>query len=482
MQIDLIGGSYVQKYPEVNTEKTVNWYVVPRIGTAKDKVDKGLYPTPGLTAFTTSGGTNARNVYYARTLTSERCFTIIDQTLYEVSSGGTLTSRGTLSAITNNATTVYMVNNTTDLGIFHSSGAYTFTFASNTLTQIVDADYPGMEHITYMDGYVIVVKNGRIYWCDVNDMANWTASSTFTPTDDADAVRAVSASNGVLCCFGSSTTEIYISDGTPFSRLSQGSSLIGIHAIESLVNHISGRYFLGRTKSGQTAVYYLNQQYRAEQISPFSITWALNNTSTDTTDAYGYIQDTKDGHSWYYLTVPALDTTYVYDINIKEWTERKSKNPSSSTIAEFRGRHFTNFAGVNLFTDIYTGKLLKEDFTVQTEDSQAITRIRTSGVFNSQFQFISVYSIELDTSSLYGDTLSVSNPVIVLEYSTDGGANYTTWGNLYLREGAAPGDINHRTRALKLGTGLNWVVRWTLTDAVDVAIFGAVAHGVVGNA
>ena len=481
MDIDLLGGSYVQKYPEFNTERTINWYPVPKVGKEKDKKEIALFATAGLSSFVNAGGTNQRGIYTARTLTEERCFQVVDQTLNEVNTNGTVTGRGTLTNITNNATTIYLLNNATDLFIGHTSAAYRFTFSTNTLTQITDADYPGMEHAVYLNGYLLVVKSGRVYYSDVNDFSSWTASSVFTPTARADATKALGLIRDSVVCLGSESSEIYVNDSTPFSKLSQSTMTIGVHAIESVVSSNEGLFFLGRTSQGQTAVYFIDQNFKMHQISNFPITWALNNTSSDTTDAYGYIQNTKDGHSWYYLTVPALNTTYVYDISIQDWHERQSKIPSS-TYAEFRGHHFTNFSGTNLFTDLHTAKILKEDWAVYTEDSQTIQRIRTSGVFNEGYQPISVYSVELDTNSLYNDTLPDNSPVIQLEYSIDSGNNWTVWGNMDLRVGASPGDIDHRTRAFKLGTGYNWALRLTLTNAIDVALLGAVAHGVVGSA
>lgn len=485
MQIDLLGGSYQQKYTDFNSQRTINWYPVPGLPNAQDKTKVALFPTPGLTSFGDTTGTNLRALYTARILTSNRCFTVADQTLYEVNSNGTFTSRGTLSDITNNSTSILILSSATELFIGHSSASYIFTLATNTLTKITDGDFPGMEHAAYMHGYFIVVKNGRVYFCNINSGLSWTATDVFTPTFRGDGVKAVGTLKDDIYCFGSESIEFYVFDGlSPFSAQSRTSSLVGIHAIESLAGNKTGFYFLGTTKDGQTAVYWVNDQYQVEQISPFSITWALNNTSSSTTDAYGYLQDTKDGHTWYYLTVPALDTTFVYDLTTKEWHERQSKNPSNSNYLEFRGRHFANFDGVNLFTDLYSGKILQESHTTYTEDSQTIKRIRTSKTFNAEYQYLSVYSLELDTKNLYNISLATepSDPVIQLEYSIDGGKNFTNYGNVKLREGTNPGDIDHRTRVFKLGTGLNWIIRLTLTDAIDLALFGGVAHGVVGNA
>lgn len=485
MQIDLLGGSYEQKYADFNSQRTINWYVVPGLPAAQDKTKVALFPTPGQIEFVDTEGTNLRCIYTARLLTSERAFTVVDQTLYEINSNGTVTSRGSLSDITNNATTIFMANSSTQLFIGHSSASYIFTFATNGLAKITDGEYPGMEYVTYMHGYFIVVKDGRIYYSALNDGSDWTGTDTVTPTFKGDGVKAALAHKDDLLCYGSETIEVYVHDGsTPFSQQGRATTEIGLHAVESLAADKSGTYFLGKTKSGQAAVYMMNDSYQVEQISPFSITWAINNTSSSTSDAYGYIQYTKDGHVWYYLTVPAINTTFVYDITTQSWQERQSKNPSNSDYAEFRGRYFTNFGGVNLFADLYSGKILQESFTTFTEDGEPIKRIRTSRNFNTEYQYISVYSLEFDTKNLYNVSLSVepNDPVMQLEYSIDGGKNFINYGNLKLREGANPGDIDHRTRAHKLGTGLNWVIRITLTDAIDLAIFNAVAHGVVASA
>ncbi len=477
MKLDLIGGSYVQPYPTLNSQRTINWYPVPGTQTEHNKNPLALFPTPGLKQFATTSGRYGRGIFTAETLNYKRCFSVTDTTLNEVGEDGTITSRGTLTDIGLATSKCYMTCNSSDeVFIGNPVAAYVFDMSTNTLTKVTDADYPGMKTLVYSDGYFIV-NNKRTFYSDLNSGLNWTASSVFTPASKADPVLAVATLRDRIFNFGSQTIETYINDGTsPFVRENGSTVFMGLVAIESVAVMHDGIIFLGRNEQGQAAVYSIDSNYNAVPLSPYSINFQLNQT-TNLDDAYAYIQYTKNGSIWYYLTIPSLRNTFVYDIVTKQWHERQSLQPYRDSNGEyihreFRGRHYTCFNGKHLFQDLYSGKIFIEDYKTMTEDGNMIRRKRRSANYEEDLKFISCHALEIDCNVGQASTLSGqgSNPILMLETSKDGGNIFGNQRNILL---GVRGNFLNRARLNKIGTARKWVVDLTLTDPVDLMIQSA---------
>lgn len=503
MLINIIGGSYQAKYVSVNPQKAINWYIHKKlIETQQDLYESAWYPTPGLASFSDTTRTQPFGAFVAKTLTEERYFIVVDNYLYEVDVDGVATNRGQMTNMTPSSKVYMEVNGNGELLIAHSSASYYLTLSTNVLAQVTDGDFPGsVDSLTYTAGYFIVTSGGRVYYSDLNSASSWNAASVFTPTARADNTLAVIAWRDDIYCFGAETIEVYINDGSsPFSKMPKSTIFVGLAAAESIVTFRDGFLFLGKTKYGQHEVYYYNGQDLLPISSP--INWAINNPSliggvpweeltvytwedwfdlwnAGISTSYADIQQNKEGHVFYFLTVPFLDTTFVYDLQSKEWTERQSLNPNSSTQSEFRGRFFVNFKNLDLWADIYTGKVLQEDYTIATEDGSAITRTGISSVVSNENKFISAYSLEVDCNSGIGLIATpATSPNISLYVSKDGGNTYGTARSLSV---GASGSYNQRAYATKLGTARKFVFKLVVTDAADIMIQKVILHGIVGS-
>src|ERR1019366_980068 len=104
MKFDLVGGTYQAKYKDYNPERSINWYPVSAknlyksylqlvVGASeKDKSPTALFPHPGSSSFATISGVYNRGLYAARSGNQYRCFTVVDQTLNEISTNGVVTN------------------------------------------------------------------------------------------------------------------------------------------------------------------------------------------------------------------------------------------------------------------------------------------------------------------------------------------------------------------------------------------------------
>jgi hypothetical protein len=490
MIIDFIGGTYEQKYKDWSGQKTINWYPIVREEpfVEKAKTPVALFPTPGLAAHCDLGGNIIRGLYVARSLTEVRCFAVMERSLYEIYKDGHFTLRGTMQAMVKGTTQkVYMrLNGAGELMIQDANAGYYFTLSTNVLTQITNIDYPGGTTLTYADGYFIISDlEGRVTFSELNSASQWSGVNVFTPTFDTDPVIAVNAIREEIHCFGSVTIEIYLNDGTtPFTRRPNTTLSYGIVAKDSLASHHLGEVFLGKNEKGETAVYWLGLDYKIQKISPPSINDQLSLKKGELDNCEAYIQYTPQGQTWYYLTVPALETTFVYDFSCQMWHERQSLRPfptvdGVSPQTRFRGKCYAAFDGLNLFGDWYSGKIFREEYDTHTEAGLAITRQRRSTVYYEDYNYISVHSLEFDVNTGFG-TLSGQgeNPHLMIKFSRNGGNTFCQ--ERYLALGKQ-GQYDKRCKLNKLGTARNWVLDASLTDPVPCAVLGVSARGIVSG-
>lgn len=491
MKIDLLGGSYQHKYLDLNSQQCVNWYSVTGAQIEKSKEPHVKFPTPGLEIFTTITGNKVRGLHVSRDLTSNRLFAVVDDTLYEIGMDTTVTSRGALTNGTGSTLPIYMATNTIDEMIIIDGGSsltysdgyaiitnngsvqgYIFNLSTNTLTAIADADFPNT-----------AADIGRVYFSEANNFSSWLGASVFTPTFRADPTLAVCALREDIICFGAETAEAYINDGsTPFSRLQRTTQYCGILAPHSAAQFNDGIAFLGRTDRGEPKVYIYTKDYQVMPISPPSINYRLSTAAT-LEDCLGMAEESKDGHIFYYLSIPSLETTFVYDLTTQEWHERKSKRPYSDANGQvhedqFRGRCMANFNGLHLFGDRYSGKIFIQKYDVFTEDGLTITRLMRSPIYNEEQKYISVNSLEVDYNSGYGALSGQgSTPYLLVSISKDGGLTYTQPQQIDV---GIQGRYDKRCKINNLGTGRNWVIELKLTDPIDFMLGSAVAHGNLG--
>ncbi len=482
MQIDLLGGSYEHRFRDWNSQRTINWMPVIADQKEKDKTQMALIPRPGLSQFASGTGECVRGLFTALTLTQERCFAVIGTSLYEITYDGTMSLLGALTGMSvGSASMVYMaVNGNSQIMIQDTLAGYVFDMLTNTLTKITDADYPGGTTLDYADGYFIISdNNGRVSFSELNAGLNWNGFNFFTPTFKPDRVRAIRAYREEIYCFGDETIEVYINDGTtPFVRQSRTSMYYGITAKDSLAVHHSGVFFLGRSPTGGSEVYMLGTDYSLTPLSSPAISTRLN--TQENTDAEGFVQSTKDGHILYHLHLPALNTTLVYDITTGMWHERMSLRPyandnGSSDQNMYRGRLHTYFKGMNLYGDWHSGKIFKEDYTVSTDDGLIRLLKRISSVFHSERKYISVYSLEFDMNSGFGNTTA---PVMMLQYSKDGGNTFESEEFITLGN---QGEYDYTVQANNLGTARDWVISMSISDPIDIMLMQAEVHGAYGT-
>ncbi|MFW9927774.1 MAG: hypothetical protein ACFFD1_00095 [Candidatus Thorarchaeota archaeon] len=493
MKIDIIGGSYENTYNvQVNPQKTINWFISEGTQKENNKEQKILLQRPGLKSFSTITGSKVRGIAWVNDLTYSKCFAVIDDSLYEISKDTTATLIGTLTGGLNSTHKVEFVLNSnhqlliidnantadylTDFGIVTNNGnlvGHVYNISTDTLTELTLADhnFPNESGDT-----------GRVHYSDSDNFLSWNNQNVFTPLSKADPTLAVRIYRGDMVCFGRESIEGFYNNGSDFVSREGSAMPYGIVAPQSAVVYTSGIVFLGGHSKGQAAVYNLNSDYKIDQLSPFTITNRINQAST-LSNATGFIQYSKTGHAFYYLTIPDLDTTLIYDLISGEWVDFQSlksfPNADGSWDSSiYRGWTYTNFDGINLFGDYYSGNIFLEDNNTYTDNGKNIIRERISQILQAEYKPLGVNTLELDITKGKGIiTGQGSEPRLMVSDSQNGGVTFDN--ERYVDIGAI-GNYKERIKLFGFGTTENWAYKFRITDPVNCNILSAIIQGSVG--
>ena len=310
------------------------------------------------------------------------------------------------------------------------------------LNEIDDPDFPpGADTVAYQNGMVMVTVNygneqsnpGLLYFSDLYDVTAWNILTFAEAESDPDSAMRVATNRHDAWIFGDYTVEIFADTGdadTPFARINGGVLDIGIWAPAS-VRNIGGVMFWLNDK-GQVA---RNIGYTYEIISTSHIEHAISQIPK-TDDAIGMTYS-YEGHPFYVLTFPnggdtSKSTTLVYDALTGYWHEWRSLITGKSAtdingvpdLTSF-GRHRANcieaIGEQYIVGDYENGLLYKLDFSVYTDNSNSIIRLRRSQAINKDSLWVIMYQLKLAFEKTYGIT-----PTYYFRYSDDGG---NTWSD-----------------------------------------------------
>lgn len=464
MKIPFIGPTETERSRDVDYQRTVNWY--------PEKDNQGnmtLYPMPGTKQFTKVGDGPIRGSI----VFNDKLWVVSGDTLFEIDTAGTPTSRGTLNT---SGGRVSMAHNGKDNGqqliIVDGSKGYLYDISSNSFNNDIGSstNFPdGATHVKFIDSFFIANDpsfSGRWRKSNSYDGSTWDANDFATAERDPDELKAIEISSREIWLFGAETTEIWYNTGGaafPFSPNQSAFIEWGIAAPFSVAESDGTLFWLSQNEEGQGVV-LTAEGYKAQIVSSFAIAEQISEFTT-IGDAFGYIFQFKQ-HLFYVLTFPSADRTFVYDITQQVWFEWETEGARhiGNTHSFFDGKQIVGSkSGPNLFT-------LRSD--VYTDNGAVIERIRRS-------QHISVDDKPAFHHSLVVEMqMGVANnndptPEVVLRWSNDGGY---TWSNEYWRSLGKTGEYNKQIQWRKLGRARDRMYELKVTDAVNPVVINAYAN------
>jgi hypothetical protein len=251
-----------------------------------------------------------------------RCFVVAGSTLYEVSSAGVKTARGTLLTTTG---AVWMRWGLTQLVIVDGQNGYTLTLGSNVFAQITSDAFYGSSTVSYLNGYFGFVRpdTQQFYVTAIDDASTLDALDFVSAERVPDGLVGAIDDHGQIIMFGSLSIEIwdgYSSSTFPYQRNNGASIEVGCMAAHSIRQADNGVFFIGRDKNGAGMVYRLASVTQPIRVSTVAVEEALA-ASTDLSQAVAWVYQER-GLTFYCLNAPGVDSTWCYEISTGQWHER----------------------------------------------------------------------------------------------------------------------------------------------------------------
>jgi hypothetical protein len=354
-------------------------------------------------------------------------------------------------------------------------GASGWICTESALTEIADSDFPdGVTVAGFQDGWFTVTGDGtgRVY---INESANagtnWNSLDVATAEGAPDDTVGHIHDHRELWLFGEDTTEVWTNTGDadfPFER--SGNTFIehGCAAAGSIAKLDNTVFWLGRDDNGG-AVVFRAQGYAPARLSTHALELAMQGYST-VSDAFSFTFQMQ-GHSFYALTFPTGNATWVYDVSSGQWTEWLWRNPNTNTLHRHRSNCCVYFGGQHLVGDWETGKVYSLDMDTYTDDEDPILRLRRTQTVedSARLLFFSRLVIQMETG-VGLVTGQGSDPQLMLRYSNDGGH---TWSNTKTKTIGATGEYSRRVKFGPTGAAHSRVWEISMTDPVKFAVFGA---------
>lgn len=474
--IPLFGYGVAGKSLPVTGQRRVNCYY--EIHPDGDKQQISVYGTPGETIFTDLSAANGavrgmRNVTALGLL-----YLIVGNILYEVNNAGVATNRG---SVTPGTGYVPMTDNGLQLLILDGTKGWIFTFATHVLAQIASPNFP--QNATTCDfdsGFFLVdnpAVNGEFQKSAGYDGTTWSATDLGIMYSNPNPLLWVYALAGTLIIFGTFVTEFWINQGTvgfPYAPIKSATQPYGLGAKHSVAPLDNTLGFLGQNETGRVSVMSFNGS-TAYRISTPDIDNIINGFAIKSDAvAFGYV---NDGHPFYQITFPNAQRTFLYDALTTLWSEVQTGVGAT-------GRHNCNigtgFNGAFYVGDATVGKVYLLDPTSFTDNGATIPRVLQSRHVFDGYNTLGVDELYLALETGVGLVSGQgSNPQIMMQVSKDGGRTFGTerWATL----GALGEFKDHRAIWRRLGSGRDFVFKWTMTDPVKFSVIGGAATLRIGT-
>lgn len=463
MKIGLVGPTYQQRSLPFDAQRTINfWPIFDEQG----KEVSALYGTPGLDLFASAGANGQRQAF---TSSNGRCFFVGGSSLYEVFANGTTTNHGALLTSIGN---ISMDENSTQLGICDGTNLYTFTYSTDTLAKVTDADLPSsVGFLTVIDGYFIVNENdsGRFFISSNGDGTAWDALDFATAESNPDELLCVKNALGQLWLFGSKTAEIWTNTGAssfPFARISGAIMETGIAAPHSIQDVGNSVFWVGRDARGGGIVYRANG-FVPEPVSNEPINIKLQDaTSIEDITSWTY---QEDGHTFYALTGGGLGTTLVFDLDTQQWHERSYNN--AGQLERHLGQCVTYAFGKQLVGDRRNGNIYDMSLDYYDDNGDEIVSERIYTHISDMNQRIRYNALEISMETGVGNlTGDGQDPLISLQLSKDGAR---TWSNWFTTQVGKVGEYFTKVSFRRLGIAEQMTFKIRISAPVKKALTGA---------
>jgi hypothetical protein len=498
MKTPILGSAYVARSVNAADARMVNLFpeIVPEAG----KEPAFLNRAPGLRLLTTVGTGPIRGV---RTVGTD-LYVVSGRYLYKVTTSYVATQLG---LVTDASTPVSMSDNGTQVVIACDGPMFVYNTITNVFAQVTDPDFPGALTVSFLDGYFVFIEpsSQKVWVTELNDPLSVDPLDFASAEADPDNLVSSIVDHGQVWLFGTNSVEVWYNSGNadfPLQPIDGAFNEIGCAATFSVAKLDNSLFWLGSDRRGKGIIYRANG-YSGTRVSTHAIEWQIQQYP-DISDAVAYTYQ-QDGHSFYVLSFPSGNATWVYDAATQAWHERAGWNNGAFT--RHRSNCQTYFNNVNAVGDYQNGNIYAFDLDKYSDHDRIQKWLRSWRALptgQNNLKRTAQHSLQLDLETgvgLAGDDPLVpfppeeptlyldfvnqqyniytpnfvqgSNPQVMLRWSDDGGH---TWSNENWISIGKIGEYYRRAIWRRLGMTLKLrdrVYEVSGTDPVKIAIMGA---------
>lgn len=500
MKTPILGASYVARSVNAADNRMVNLFAeaIPEGG----KEAGFLSRAPGLRLLNTVGTGPVRGMWYH----NGYLYVVSGTQLYRVTTTYTATALGSVAG----TGPVSMADNGIQIFIAAgTAGSYIYNTNTGAFGAITDPDFPGATQVGYLDQYFVFIQpNSQNVW--VTSLLDGTSIDPLEfdqTTGSPDNLVGMIVDHREVWLYGQNSVEVWYNAGNPdfpLSRIQGAFNEIGCAATFSIAKMDNSLFWLGSDARGRGIVYRANG-YSGQRISTHAVEWQIQSYG-NISDAIGYTYQ-QDGHSFYVLTFPSANATWVLDIATNSWHERGGFDTVAGHFTRHRSNCQASFNNEVIVGDFENGNLYAFDLNVYTDNGAEQRWLRSWRAIppgDNNLKRTAHHSLQLDCETGVGteqdrvqislltetefDLLTESNdlilavntaetaaadPQVMLRWSDDGGH---TWSNEHWRSMGKIGQYGYRTiwRRLGMTTKLrDRVYEVSGADPVKIIIMGA---------
>lgn len=442
------GSSYSPQVQSLDAQDLINFYFEPDESGA-GKSQGALCPTPGLSLFSTLSGTKNRGIFTINGL----LFSAVGSSLYQIDSAGVATNLGPIG---NDGNPVSMAASPTQVAIASSGTLYCYNINTHVLS--TPAGLLGnVSQCEFCDGYFIaLLKDTQKFQISaLEDATSWDALDIAQISVFSDNILSMKVDHREIWFYGLKETQVYYNSGNadfPFDVVASGFIEQGCSAEFSPVRLDNSVFWLGGDERGARVAWRANG-YTPTRVSNYAVEYAWSRYST-VSDAVAYAYQDQ-GHSFWQITFPTANATWVYDASTGQWFKKGFWNTLTSSYDMHRSLDHAYCFNKHLVGDSKSGNIYEMNISNYTDFNNLIRRMRRAPYVSKAGEYITFSSFELmmDTGlALQGadatPPVQGSNPVVSLRWSDDNGR---TWSNPVQMSAGTVGQYSTRMFARRLG-------------------------------
>lgn len=471
-KIALASGAYEAKSIIANAQRCVNLY--PEINPPDTPFPTTHYLTPGLVTLNdTLGGGCWRGTF---TASNGQAFGVVNSKVYAIGSNWGLTEIGEVGI---GSTPVSMSDNGIDLLIVDgSTRGWSYGLQAMAYSEVVQAGFYGADKVEVSDTYFILNRPGTTqFYISLSNQVSFNALDVGIKSAYPDNISTLSVTRREVWLLGEQKSEIWYDSGNidfAFERMQGPYIEHGCVARYSAAKQDVFTYWLSRDLQGRVLV-LKGGEYEAKRISTHAIENAFGNYER-VDDAIGFTYQ-QEGHTFYVLTFPTADKTWVWDEATNLWHERAWRD-AQGDFHRIRANCCCAAYGKILVGDFENGKLYAYDLSVATDDGEPITRVRSWPHISNELKRVFHRQFVADVQvGAYPGTLLTNPAQLWLRYSDTRGAS---WGEAIVQEFGSAGEYLTNVQFQRLGMARDRVYELSWASPAITALNGSFIEAQTG--